>query len=384
MTSNKTLSLVIIVVAQFLCTSLWFSGNAVVQQILKHLAEGTQSASWMTSSVQLGFICGTLFYALFTIPDRFNATTVFLISAILGAVANGLISLQSSFWSVITRRASTGFFLAGIYPVGMKIAADYFEKSLEVSMGFLVGALVLGTASPHLIAAVGANFNWKFVLYVTSFLAFLGGLLMKIFIRSSVSEKPKSLVRSGNLRLVFKDKRFRSAALGYFGHMWELYTFWAFVPLLILSNRHFEGSSGSQTSLLAFMVIGMGAISCFLSGFLAVKNGTQRSVRFFLACSALCCLTIPFFTSASPIFFVAFLIFWGMMVIADSPLLSTLVAQNAAKSLKGTALTIVTCIGFALTILSIQFAGFFINSGGDQYLGLLLLPGPIIGLIALK
>lgn len=384
MKKKELIILFVIVVAQFMCTSLWFAGNAALPQLGLKLQLTNSDLAWMTSSVQLGFIVGTLTYAFWMIADRFNASSVFLISAVLGALCNFLITFQVDYFQILVFRFFTGFFLAGIYPVGMKIASDHFEKGLGRAMSFLVGALVLGTALPHLITAVGASWKWENVLYLTSCLTVFGGLSIKFFVGEGMYKKKGAQPKFAAIKAVFKDKAFSSAAFGYFGHMWELYAFWAFVPTMLISSGHFHLDDQQAISFQSFVVIGLGAVACFVGGFLADRIGIKKMAFIFLFSSGICCLLSPLAFELDRELFFGFMIFWGLMVIGDSPLFSTLVAQNAVPEIKGTALTMVTCIGFALTIVTIQLLGFLIPIVDDKFVFLALLPGPVFGLLFLK
>ena len=176
-----SLVLIIIVVSQFCCTSLWFAGNSILQDLVLNFNLSEGALGYLTSAIQFGFISGTLIFAALTIADRFSPSKVFFISALLAAVFNlGLIWNSNSMVSLLVFRFVTGFFLAGIYPVGMKIAADYFEKGLGKSLGFLVGALVLGTAFPHFLKGISGGFSWEIIVYITSGFALFGGLLMLV------------------------------------------------------------------------------------------------------------------------------------------------------------------------------------------------------------
>jgi len=376
----------IIVIAQFCCTSLWFAGNGVMADLVLTFGLQAQSLGHLTSAVQFGFITGTLVFALLTIADRFSPSKVFFFSAVCGALFNlGTVLENNTLTTLLLFRFSTGFFLAGIYPVGMKIAADYFEKGLGKSLGFLVGALVLGTAFPHFLNGFGAFLDWKIVLFTTSGLAVLGGLSMLIFVPNGPFRKVSPQMDFSVLFNVFRDKKFRSPAFGYFGHMWELYTFWAFLPVMISSYNAINSTANLNVSLYSFSIIAMGGLACVVSGYLAERLGTKKVAFTALGLSCLCCLTSPFFFSLDATFlFIGFLIFWGMVVIADSPLFSTLVAQNAAAENKGTALTIVNSIGFAITIISIQLISVLQFSMDSAYVFMFLSVGPLAGLLALR
>jgi MFS family permease len=366
-----------------MCTSLWFAGNAVMSDLITNLGLQERDLGHLTSSVQFGFITGTLFFAFFTIADRFNPSTVFFVSAILGALFNVLVIIEGvGFFSLLMLRFSTGFFLAGIYPVGMKIASDYYEKGLGRALSFLVGALVLGTALPHLISDFTESFSWKSVMYATSSLAFLGGLLIYFFVKPGPFRRAGQKQKFGAIFKVFRNESFRSASFGYFGHMWELYAFWAFVPLM-LSYYSEEQAASFNIPLLSFLIIGLGSVACFFSGVLSERYGEKKIATLALASSGICCLISPLMFSTAPFVFVGFLIFWGWVVIVDSPLFSTLVAHHAQPELRGTSLTIVNCIGFSITIISIQLLSGLLSIFSFQYLFLLLAAGPAFGVYSL-
>jgi predicted MFS family arabinose efflux permease len=382
---QSKLILPVIVVSQFCCTSLWFAGNGVMSELIANFHFEDSALGHLTSGVQLGFIFGALTFAILTIADRFSPSKVFFTCAILGSIFNvGIIWEGNTFSSVLSLRFITGFFLAGIYPVGMKIAADHYEKGLDKSLGFLVGALVVGTAFPHLAKDMTETFLWKFVIILTSSFAIVGGLLMLMIVPDGPYRKPGRELNISAFFNVFENKKFRSAAFGYFGHMWELYAFWAFVPIILNTYQAHHPDVVLNKPLLSFLIIGLGGVACVLSGYLAQSAGAERIARIALILSCGCCLISPFFfMSKSESSFIGFLIFWGMVVIADSPLFSTMVAQNISAEIKGTALTIVNCIGFSITIISIQLLNILQASMDPIYIYLVLGVGPILGLLAL-
>lgn len=374
-----------IVISQFCCTSLWFAGNGVMSDLVANFNLADSALGHLTSAVQFGFILGTLLFAILSIADRFSPSKVFFSCALLGALFNaGVIWEGNNLASILSLRFLTGFFLAGIYPVGMKIAADYYEKGLGKSLGFLVGALVVGTAFPHLLKEMTGTFPWKYVLLITSALAGFGGLMMFLLVPDGPYRKVQPSLDLSASFAVFRNRRFRAAAYGYFGHMWELYAFWAFVPIILGTYRSVHPEVAFNIPLLSFLIIGIGGPACVLAGYLAGQAGTKRIAFVALLLSGLCCLLSPWmFSLCSGNIFIAFLLFWGMTVVADSPLFSTLVAQNASAEIKGTALTIVNCIGFSLTIISIQLLTVLQDSMNPRHMYVVLALGPVMGLIAL-
>lgn len=339
----------------------------------------------ITSAVQLGFICGTLIFAILAISDRFSPSKVFFVCACLAAASNLGLSLKTNHeFLLLLFRFLTGFFLAGIYPVGMKIASDYFKEGLGKSLGFLVGALVLGTAFPHFLKSISLNLPWVYVIYFTSILAFLGGLILLIFVPDGPHRKSAQRLKWSAFFMAFKHSAFKAAAFGYFGHMWELYTFWAFVPLILNHFLKIHPQLNFSVPLWSFLIIASGAFSCVFGGLISTQFGVKKVAATALTLSGICCIISPLiFWCSSILLLIIFLLFWGMAVVADSPLFSTLVAQNAPPETRGTALTIVNCIGFAITIISIQCLQYFSHLVDFQILFLILAIGPILGLLAL-
>lgn len=374
----------VIVFAQFCCTSLWFAGNAVMPDLVREFGLSPNDVGHLTSAVQFGFICGTLAFAILTVADRFSPSRVFLFSALAGALCNlGMLPGEHGMASLLALRFATGFFLAGIYPVGMKIAADYFDKRLGRSLGFLVGALVLGTAFPHLVRGLGADLSWRYALVAISALAATGGVLLWATVADGPFRRPGSGPDFSGFFRIFSDRNFRAAAFGYFGHMWELYAFWAFVPLLLAAYLEKHPDIDASVPGLSFAVIGIGGLGCMVSGQVSQQLGTRATAATALLLSGLCCLALPLAARASWPVFLGFLLFWGFMVVADSPLFSTLVAQRAQPALKGTALTIVNCIGFSITILSIQLLTALQGQAGGFGIFAILAAGPLFGLVGL-
>lgn len=378
--------LAVIVISQFLCTSLWFAGNAILPDIVQVLRLDQDFVAHLTSMVQFGFVIGTLIFAILTIADRFSPSLVFFLSSMIAALFNLAISLDGiNSIEVLFCRFFTGFFLAGIYPVGMKIASDYYDKGLGKSLGYLVGALVLGTGFPHLLKNLTAQLSWKYVVYSTSALAFTGGLAMWLLVPNGPFRTPGQKLNLGTFIIGFKIKKFRAAAFGYFGHMWELYAFWAFVPIMLKSYIAVYPQVKLNVSLWSFLIIASGGLACVAGGYLSQYLGVKRTAIASLLLSCMCCLVSPLFLFVSSVpLLLTFLFFWGVVVIADSPLFSTLVAQNAPEMSRGTSLTIVNCIGFSITILSIQLIHALTGTMSAKYIFMILALGPVLGLMALR
>ncbi len=374
-----------IVIAQFCCTSLWFASNCVLNDLISTFDLSESILGHLTSAVQFGFIIGTLTFAILTIADRYSPSLVFFVCAVLGALSNaGLLWEGHQAASILSMRFATGFFLAGIYPVGMKIAADYFDKGLGKSLGFLVGALVLGTGFPHIFKGIVQECHWELVIISTSIMAIVGGSLIYKFVPNGPYRKYGKAPDLSAFFKVFNNRKFRAPAFGYFGHMWELYAFWTFVPVLLTSYFEAHNLAVLNISFISFLIIGVGSVACVIGGYLAQSFGAKKVAQTALLLSCICCLISPVvFSISNSTLFIGYLLFWGMVVIADSPMFSTLVAKNAAPEIKGTALTIVNCIGFAITIVSIQLLNTIREMTDSTAIFMLLAIGPILGLIAL-
>ena len=372
----------VIVFSQFAGTSLWFAGNAVLPELQASLQLQEEALSLLTSAVQFGFILGTLCFAILSLADRVSPRLLFLICALLGAAANAMVLLTpTSITGVLILRAATGFLLAGIYPVGMKIAASWYSGKLGKAIGYLVGALVLGTAFPHLLRGLGATLPWQTMLLSISVLAAVGGVLMFILVPDGpyLSKGAKFDIR--NMLQVFRVPDFRAAAFGYFGHMWELYTLWAFTPFILVYTL--PDLPASQVSLYSFAVIAAGAVGCVGGGYLSQFWGSAKVAFVQLLLSGMCCVLSVFILSA-PALIVPFMVLWGVVVAGDSPQFSALSARTAPPHLVGTALTVVTSIGFAITIVSIQFTGWLLLQLSPEDTFVWLAIGPLLGLLALR
>jgi len=375
----------VIVYAQFAGTSLWFAGNAVVNNLIAELGLAPMFLGYITTSVQAGFILGTLVFAVLNIADRYSPILVFFLCSLFGALINLSIIFLESAILILFARFFTGFFLAGIYPVGMKIASDWHQKGLGKALGYLVGALVLGTAFPHVLKYLGANYPWRFVFKGTSILAFSGGLLI-LSLKDGPYRSANTNFKLGYRTIVnlFRNENFKSVAFGYFGHMWELYTFWAFIPLMLTYYLKIHSNYDFSIPLWSFLIIGIGSLGCAIGGHLSENKSSQLVSKIALIGSGLCCLLLPFSFQWPQFVFLILMLAWGFFVIPDSPQFSSLVAKSSDPSLVATGLTIVNSLGFAVTILSIQLVNYVWCATLNPIVFLIIAIGPLFGLLYLK
>ncbi len=375
--------LLFIVLSQFAGTSLWFTGNAVLSELKQSLQLNQFAVSLVTSAVMLGFIAGTLVFAFFSLADRFSPVKLFFISSMLGAITNlAVVWFVTDDYTLFVFRFFTGFFIAGIYPVGMKIAADWYEKGLGKALGFLLGALVLGTAFPHLLKNRDFELPWRSVLYITSAVAVFGGIIMLLFVGDGPHRKSSGGFRWDAFGKIFSSKKWRQSAFGYFGHMWEVYSFWGFLPLMIELYAK-KNDLPLNIPFLSFIAIAIGAIGSVAGGYISEKIGSVKVAIWSLLISGICCFISPLSYSMPFFLFLLLLLIWGLTVVPDSPQFSTLVAQYAPEELRGTALTIYNSIGFAITTISLYVIDRIFHSpgslGGENTFALLGL-GALLGL----
>ncbi|WP_138431182.1 MFS transporter [Fodinibius saliphilus] len=373
----------VIVVAQFAGTSLWFAGNAVIPDLVQELQLTEMAVGYITSAVQFGFISGTLLFALLSVADRISPSKVFVGCALFGAAFNTLTVYSDTFLLLMISRFCTGFFLAGIYPVGMKIASDWHREGLGKALGYLVGALVVGTAFPHLIKYLAADLPWRTILFATSAFSALGGMVLYLAVPDGPYQGKKGDFEPSVMFRLFKNHNFRSAAFGYFGHMWELYTFWAFVPLMIGFYAETNGAIYGAVPLWSFAIIGIGGVSCAVGGYWALRTSSKKVALVSLVGSGICCLLVPFAFGISFYLFISLLLIWGIFVVSDSPQFSTLVAQSADREYVATGLTIVNSVGFAITIFSIQLVNMMWAHWQSPAVFLVMAAGPLVGAIAI-
>ena len=371
----------LLVLAQLAGTSPWFAVNAVMPDLQRQYGYSDAAVGTLTSALQLGFIAGTLVFALLALADRFPARRLFLGCALAAAACTlAAAAFAGSFTMLLCWRVLTGFCLAGIYPVGMKLAALWFPRGLGPALGWLVGALVLGSASPHALRALGADLPWQSVFVAVAAASALAGLL--VIWRVPEPPHPAGLVplRLSALASLWRDARVRASVFGYFGHMLELYTVWVLVPLVLATRL--QGTVA--VSGWAFAVVGAGAAGCVAGGLLARRHGSARVAGTQLAVSGLCCLAAPWMLVAPLPIFLAWMLVWGVTVAGDSPQFSALTAANAPREAVGSVLTLTNSLGFAISVVSIEI---FVRAAATHPLAAVLpwlALGPLLGLIALR
>jgi MFS family permease len=366
--------------AVFLASSTWFSGTAAARSLAGLWVLDPSASAWLTNATQYGFIAGTFLYALTNLADRFNARRVFFVSALLGALFNlGFAWIAVDFWSALPLRFLTGVTLAGVYPVGMKVIASWFRTGLGWRLGVMVGFLTLGTALPYGIAAVGAAFDWRVLVSAASVLAVTGGVAMLVAIGDGPHLRARARVDLRMVFRVFRHPPFRNTALGYFGHMWELYALWSLSAFFVGASLGDDAGWEARVPWIAFVTVAVGAVGC-IGGGLVSRRVPERTVAFVsLVVSGSMCLLSGFAFDLPPALLLVFLVVWGVFVVSDSAQFSALAARHAPPEYTGTALTIQNGLGFLVTTLSIQLVPVLAEHVTWRWAFVVLTIGPVVG-----
>ena len=381
--------LALLAAAELLGMSLWFAASAVSSQLAERWTLSSSQTAWLTSAVQLGFVFGTAVLALFNLADIIPSRRLFAASAIAGAVANAALLGAPSFAVALACRLTTGFCLAGVYPPAMKMAATWFRGQRGLAVGTIVGALTVGKAGPYLVHAIPGAGDVS-VLLSASVSAVVAALLVFAGYRDGPHAFASRPFAWGLLRSVLHERRWRLATAGYLGHMFELYSFWTWIPAYLaasLAARSGVERDGAHQSLIAavsFAVIAIGAVGCIWGGLVADRRGREWLVTTAMAVSGSCAvLSALVFAGPFPIV-VALSLVWGIFVIADSAQFSVLVTESVPPHAVGTALTVQTCVGFLLTLVTIQGAAALASSIGWRWAFPGLAIGPALGIAAIR
>lgn len=369
--------------AVILSMTTWFSATAILPQLTAEWQLSGLAQTWMTNGVQLGFVAGALSLSLINLPDIAPLRLLMGIAAALAAAFNLALLLAPSAEVAIALRFLSGIALAGVYPPALKLVATWFVRGRGLAMGTMIGGLTLGSAFPHVLRALFAGLDWRFVVATATGLTLAGAVVFLALVREGPYPFSRAVFDPRQLGRVIRNRAVALANLGYFGHMWELYAAWGWFLAFASAASVTSGMSPAAVSLLVFGVVASGAVGCLAGGLLADRIGRTATTIIMMTLSGLCALAIGLSFDGPLWLFVGLAVLWGMTIIADSAQFSAMTTEVGDSDLIGTALAFQLGIGFALTIVSLTVVPMLAAAIGWQWAFVILAPGPLIGIVAM-
>ncbi len=383
--TNPFFALALISICLIGALGTWFSATVILSELTLRAQLGESQQVWLTNAVQLGFVLGAVLIAFFNLSDSMSLTMLIAISCALAALANLLLLWTEIPFGIITLRLMTGAALSGVYPPVVKLIATWFQKGRGIAMGIMIGALTVGSATPHLFRALAAEANWMVVIWASSLATFSAGLIFLF----CISEGPFAFIRTRfdplQITQVLRNKSLMLVNIGYVGHMWELYAMWAWILTFAhFSQQSFEVFPFGAPESFSFFIISIGAVGCVVAGHLSDVYGRCYTAAILMLVSGICAFSIGFLVDISPLLFTAVALLWGMTIAADSGQFSTAVTELSEPHLVGTALTFQMALGFGITVITIWLVPIAAQwLGSFQWVFLFLVPGPFIGVVAM-
>ncbi|MFL1875162.1 nitrate/nitrite transporter [Hansschlegelia beijingensis] len=374
----------LVCLALVLSMTTWFSATAVTPELIAAWGLSPADASWLTNMVQLGFVAGALGSSLVNLPDIVAPRKLMAASAALAALANLSLLVAPSVAALFVARLITGAALAGVYPPALKLISTWFVRGRGTALGAVIGALTLGSASPHLVRGLVEHIDWRVVVAVASVATLIGAAIFRTFAREGPAPFSRATFDPRQITAVLRNRPLALANIGYFGHMWELYAMWGWFLVFVTAAPPSLGvPSAAAASLITFAVIGVGAFGALLGGLLADRIGRTATAAGMMAVSGTCALLIGVVFDGPVWLFAIVALIWGVSVVGDSAQFSAMATEVSDPRYVGTALAVQLGVGFALTILSIRLVPVFVDWVGWRWSFMLLTPGPVIGVAAM-
>jgi MFS family permease len=380
--SGRARALGLIALGQLLVLSLWFSASAVSPQLNSEWRLSSSAETGLTLFVQIGFVAGALLISATSIADAIPSRRLFVGSAVVASLVNlGLLVVDVGTVEIgLGLRFLTGMLIAGVYPSGLKVMSGWFRSGRGMALGVLVGALTVGSATPHLVRGIGLE--WRGVVISSSVLALAGALLMTK-VGDGPFEVPRQPFRWGQASQVVRSRGVRLATFGYLGHMWELYAMWTWMAAFLVSSAAEFGGSYGSIPILTFAVIAMGGLGSWFAGLAADRLGRTWVAGGAMAISGTCALATPLIFGRPAAIVIPVVLLWGVTVVADSAQFSTMVTEVASEEVRGTALTLQTALGFLLTLVTIRAVPLLADALTWRWAFPMLAIGPALGVVAM-
>jgi MFS family permease len=383
--NGRVVAITILVIAEMAGMNSWFMANAVLPDMLREVPVGPGVQALLASAVQAGFVVGALTIAGTGVADRYDPRRLFMAAAVAAGACNAMLALVPvAGWEAILLRLLTGICLAGVYPVGMKIAVGWGARNRGLLVGLLVAGLTAGKSGPYLLAWLGGP-DWRLAVLASSAVAAVGGLaVLAVDLGPAHAQARQFQIRA--IAIAWTDRRIRSAYFGYLGHMWELFAFWAWVAAAATASFAVTTPAAAAEGLgklTAFLAVFLGAPACIAAGLFADRMGKAEVAIFAMVASALLAL-LSAFSFGGPVWLTAtLLVLWGIAIIPDSAQFSALVADYAPPEISGSLLTLQTALGFTLTIATVQVVPMAADAFGWQAVLAALALGPAFGIVAM-
>jgi len=381
--SKKWRTIILLSFAVLFSMGVYFSASAVVPALTKLWSLDDSGRAWLTMSVQLGFVIGALLSAVTNLSDILPAPRLMAVSAFLAALSTAFIALATSFPVALILRLLTGVFLVGVYPVGMRIISTWTQEDRGFGIGLMVGALTIGSASPHIVNALGGVSDWKIVIYSAAGLGVVGSLIAALFIEDGPYRTATPKFNWKYVGEVLRQRETALANMGYLGHMWELFAMWAWIQIFLTASFELVGLNEVWASAAAFAVIAIGGLGSIVAGQLADRFGRTTVTIASLVTSGLCSILVGFLFGGNPVPLVIVCLIWGFAIVADSAQFSAAVSELCQKEYTGTALTLQTSLGFLLTLVTIRLVPTLEGMFGWKWAFAFLVLGPMAGIWAM-
>ena len=375
--------LIFLAIALVFIWSTWFSAAAVIPQLRSAWEITPSAAAWMTIAVQIGFVIGALVSSLFNIADVLSPRHVIMGGAVGAALANFLMLFTSGPEAVIPLRFATGFFMAGVYPPAFKLISTWFQEDRGLALGVLAAAIVVGGGVPHLINGLG-GLDWQIVVFATSVLCLIGGLIAEFVIREGPYPFPTAIFDPRQIGLALANRGVRLATLGYVGHMWELFALYAWILIFLIDLFEVHGVwTASGAAFIAFLISFAGGIGSWVGGILADRWGRTNTAILMMVISAACAVLVGLLFDTNLYLVLMVGLIWGFAAVGDSAQFSTMVTETADQSYVATALTVQLASGFLITVVTIWLIPILQDIFSWRWAFAFLAPGPIIGILAM-